>query len=69
MSVSSDLTAEEPLSDELLEVRRRRYQEARRAGLTIPEAKLFADSDADVGLLRRLVATGCPDWLIAKIVV
>lgn len=54
--------------DELLEVRRRRYKEARRAGLTIPEAKLFADSDTDVGVLRRLVALQCPDKWLPKIV-
>lgn len=56
------------LSDEMLEVRRRRYQEARNAGLTIPEALLFADSDADLRWLRKLVADGCDPTLIASIV-
>jgi hypothetical protein len=56
-------------SDELLEVRRRRYQEARSAGLSIAEARLFADGDQDVGTLRRLVAGKCPPDLIALIVV
>jgi len=52
--------AEADISDEQLEVLRRRYTEARRAGLTIAEATLFAESDADVGELRRLVRDGCP---------
>jgi hypothetical protein len=54
-------------SDELLEVRRRRYREARAAGLTIPESYLFADSEADVGFLRQLVRDGCAPELIANI--
>lgn len=44
------------LSDEAREVRRRRYKEARRAGLSLVEAELFADSDVDIGVLRNLVA-------------
>ncbi len=52
--------AEAGTSDEQYEVGRRRYTEARRAGLTIVEATLFAESDADVGELRRLVQAGCP---------
>lgn len=54
--------------DELLEVRRRRYQEARAAGLSIVEAQLFADSGEDVGMLRKLVAGACDPALIARIV-
>lgn len=46
----------------------RRYREARRAGLTIVEARLFAESDADVGELRKLVKGGCPVELIRDIV-
>lgn len=56
-----------PVSDELLEVRRRRYREARRAGLSIVEAELFADSDSDIGFLRNLVRDGCDPGLIASI--
>lgn len=56
------------LCDELLEVRRRRYKEARRAGLTIAESKLFADSDADVGVLRFLAAHDCPLDLLPRII-
>lgn len=58
-----------PFDDELLEVRRRRYHEAVEAGLTIAEARIFAHNGEDVGLLRRLVAAGCPEALIARIVV
>lgn len=62
------LDAAEPVDDELLEVRRRRYQEARRAGLSIVEAKLFADSGEDVGLLRRCVKNDWTPSQIARIV-
>lgn len=50
-------------------MRRRRFLEARRAGLTIPESRLFADSDTDIGLLRNLVDAGCPLRLLAAIVI
>jgi len=56
------------LTDEQLEVLRRRYMEARQAGLTIVEARLFAESNADVGELRRLIAGGCPIHQIRAIV-
>lgn len=55
------------LLDEPARVRRRRYREARDAGLTMLEARLFADSDQDIGTLRKLVARGCGHELIAKI--
>lgn len=55
-------------SEELLEVLRRRNQEALRAGLTIVEARLFAESDRDIGELRRLVDAGCPLDTIRAIV-
>ena len=61
------MTAETDTSDEQLQVLRRRYNEARQAGLTIAEASLFADSDQDVGKLRRLVENGCGPELIARI--
>ena len=56
------------ISDEKLEVGRRRYQEARDAGLTIAESMIFADSDADIGVLRKLVKDGCPVELVREIV-
>lgn len=46
----------------------RRYKEARDAGLSIIEAKLFAESDTDVGELRRLVAKRCPPELLARVI-
>lgn len=45
----------------------RRYKEAREYGLTRVEARLFADSDIDVGELRRLKKKGCPPKLAADI--
>lgn len=55
-------------SDEQLEVLRRRYQAARKAGLTIVEAELFRDSDQDVGQLRRLLEKGATVEQIRAIV-
>lgn len=46
----------------------RRYLEARAAGLDKLEARIFAHSGVDVGLLRKLVACGCEPRLIARIV-
>lgn len=42
-----------------------RYLEARKAGLTPNEARIFAhDNGIDVGELRRLIKRGCPkEWL------
>src|SRR5690348_10670210 len=57
-----------PLSDEALEVRRNRYREAKRAGLSIVEAEIFSSNGVDVGQLRRLVTKGCPVALIREIV-
>ncbi len=54
--------------DERERVRRRRYWEALEAGMTSPEARLFAESPADVGELRRLVKDGCPLETIRRIV-
>lgn len=63
------MSSDQPiLVDERLEVTRRRYKEARRAGLTLVEAQLFADSDADVGWLRWLVEHQCAVELIRRIV-
>jgi hypothetical protein len=47
----------------------RRFDEARSAGLTLVEARLFAESDADVGQLRKLAASGCPAAQIAAILI
>jgi hypothetical protein len=64
--MGGDETPVEP-SDEQREIRRRRYEEARAAGLSVVEARLFADSELDVGDLRRLVKRGCEPRLIARI--
>lgn len=45
-----------------------RYNAAKEAGLTMLERRLFAESDADIGVLRKLVRDGCPVDLIRKIV-
>lgn len=44
-----------------------RFLQARRVGLTHVEARLFAESDADLEQLRRLATKGCPATLIARI--
>lgn len=67
--MSDEQPDDDHVSDELLEVRRHRYKEARDAGLSIVEAKLFADSNSDVGWLRRLVADDCPPALLARIII
>lgn len=58
----------EDLSDEAAGVFQHRYQQARHAGLLPDDAMQFAGSTADVGVLRRLVADGCPAELVAQIV-
>lgn len=54
--------------DEELRVQWRRYQEARAAGLSFHEATAYAESGQDIGLLRSLVAHGCPPRLLRRIV-
>jgi hypothetical protein len=46
----------------------RRYTEALRAGLSERDAAQFADSDQDIGWLRKLVEGHCPSDLIREIV-
>jgi hypothetical protein len=53
--------------DEQGRVTLHRYAEARRYGLTMVEARLFADSGIDVSELRRLKRKGCPPRLAAEI--
>lgn len=45
----------------------RRYKEAREYGLTRVEARLFAESERDVGELRKLREWGCPPDVAARI--
>lgn len=58
-----------PYDDEATEILRRRYHEAVDAGLSVHEARIFARNGEDVGVLRRLIAGGCPPLLIGLIVV
>lgn len=50
------------------EVFRNRYRDARRAGLPPDDALTFAESEADVGELRRLIEAGCPVDQLRRIV-
>ena len=45
-----------------------RQEQAVKAGLSWLEARVWADSDGDVGELRRLVEAGCPVSLLARLV-
>lgn len=54
-------------TEEEQEIIIRRTLEAADAGFTLGEARVFAHSDADIGLLRRLVAEGCPIELMRRI--
>lgn len=47
-----------PASLEQLTVARWRYRTARKAGLSIVESQMFADSHADIGSLRNMAAAG-----------
>lgn len=62
-----ELDAAERLDGEPLSVWRHRYREARAVGLTTVEAAMFADTNRDLGDLRRLVDGGCPSRLLAAI--
>lgn len=53
---------------ELAEVFRNRYRDARRAGLPPDDALTFAESEADVGELRKLILKGCPVEQLRRIV-
>ena len=52
---------------EVKQVLRRRRTEALDAGLSWDDANTYAESTTDTQKLRDLVASGCPEWLIAKI--
>jgi hypothetical protein len=53
--------------DEQWSLHKWRYDAARRAGLNLLEAKLFADSGVDIGELRRLSRLECPPDLIVRL--
>lgn len=55
-------------ADEVAEVVRRRRREALEAGLSLVEARLFAETgEIDIGELRHLVELGCPPELLARV--
>ena len=53
---------------EAVRVKHRRLREAQRAGMSLCEARLFAESDIDIGELRRRLEQGVPPEWLAKIV-
>jgi hypothetical protein len=63
--VSEDL--DERPSEELELVVSHRKREARQAGMSVVEARLFAESEIDIGELRRLVKQKCPSELLARV--
>ena len=63
----SEQPVEETLSPEERAVQVWRYRQVRELGLDWLEARLVAESDVDLGLLRRLVARGCPPQLAVRI--
>ena len=65
MSVSEETA---PVAGDKHDLYRHRYATARRAGLTMVEAQLFADSKSDIGVLRQLAEADCDPKLIAEIV-
>jgi hypothetical protein len=54
-------------SREEREVLRWRFRQIRSLGMGPVEARLLAETGADLGLLRRLTANGCPPDLAVKI--
>jgi hypothetical protein len=60
-------TAPEEHSAEEDRVLRWRYEEIRKLGLNRVESRLLAEAGADLNLLRRLVADGCPPDLALRI--
>jgi len=66
--VDTDLPTAPRTCEEQTAVYLRRYKEARAAGLSIVEARMFAESDTDIGELRRLVRKDCPRELLARLV-
>lgn len=61
------LAAAAVLSDEQLLLHRHRYREARRAGMNVTNAKLFASAPVDIEEMRALARQGCRPDLILRI--
>jgi hypothetical protein len=64
---SYESEGESERSEEERRVLRWRFREIRRLGLSHIEARLLAETGADLSLVRRLVANGCPPSLALKI--
>ena len=60
-------TVRVPASAEERRVALWRFAQSRNLGLTYVEARMFAESGSDLGLLRNLVARGCPPSLALRI--
>ena len=61
------LHEQEPLSKEEQQILLWRFAQGRRLGLSHVEARLFAESNADLGLFRGLVSRGCTAELALRI--
>lgn len=66
--LDSDEAQEDTLSMEERAVRVWRYRQMRQLGLDWLEARLVAESETDIGVLRRLVDRGCPPQVAFRIV-
>ena len=62
-----ELDEVEALSAEELRILSWRHDQLLELGLTEAEAQLLAEGGADLGLLRRLVGTGCTPALAFRI--
>ncbi len=54
-------------SEEERRVRDWRYRQIRALGYTRTDARALAESDAELALIRRLIANGCPPAVAFKI--
>jgi len=54
-------------SEEARRVRTWRYRQIRALGYTRTDARVLAESDAELALIRRLIANGCPPAVAFKI--
>ena len=57
----------EPTQTEQQVMLTRRIREAKDAGMTAMEARMFAESAVDIGELRKLLKLGCPPEYLARI--
>jgi hypothetical protein len=56
-----------PRSAEDKKILRWRFRELRGLGLSHVEARMLAETGADIALIRRLIGDGCPPTLALKI--